>query len=335
MNEHVKKGLRDLLGDRCVESGGDLILSPMVEHELVGALRLLREAGGRLSHGVSISRSRMRSVGPIDEKSAVARAEAGVPLSELERSLSPRGLTLGPLSPGAMALELGAFLEGPHAGLRAIPGGRLEGLCLAASALLPDGRVYHSHPSPRRAAGPDLTALLLGGEGRFGLVLAATVRCAVKPEASRTAAFSYPGTAALLSALRGAIADGCWFERARAHRRDERVLLEVTAIGTADGVEGDLATVSQRAFARGGRATGRELPAPEPGEERELSWADLAGEIDSGRALELYRLCGASVIARGAQGGMVLRSGAHWPHPFLFSALAEQIDPTAIFGGPP
>ncbi|HLL54802.1 MAG TPA: FAD-binding protein, partial [Myxococcaceae bacterium] len=155
MNESSRTALRALLGAHFEETATGAVLAPGHEREIIQVLRLLAERGERLGPGLSLSRRRFMEVGPIDEKSAVVRAGAGVKLSALEQAVSTAGYTLGPLSPGARARELGDFLEGPYAGRRAIPGGRLEPLCLALEAVTAEGLRYASRPTPRSAAGPD------------------------------------------------------------------------------------------------------------------------------------------------------------------------------------
>lgn len=335
MNERVRQSLQELLGERCSVQAGALLIAPSGEQELAAVLRLLREQQAQLHQGLLLSRARMRRILSVDEKSALVRAEAGVRLEELERALAPMGLCPGPLSPGARALGLADVLEGPYAGLWATPGGRLEPISLSLTVMLPGGEVFHSHPSPRRASGPELDALFLGGEGRFGLVLSATVRCAIKPQASRPAAFSFPGVAHLVAALRGAIADGCCLERARAQKDGERAQLEAWVIGSAEGVEVDLASLSHHSFGRGARSSGRASIQPEGLWERELSWEEVGLELEAGRPLELFRLALSSVIARGAQAGLPLSGGEPWSTPPAVRELASLVDPTGALGGIP
>lgn len=335
MNEGARQALMDYLGGRYAERDGEVHLEPANERELAGVLKILRDRGGRLHHGLVLSRRRLGAIGEVDEKSALVRAEAGVSLAALEEFLAGRGLSLGPLSPGAMALDVAEFLEGPYAGLRAIPGGRLENVSIALSVMTADGRVLHSHESPRRAAGPDLDALCLGAGGRLGLVLAATLRCVVKPRTSRLVVYSLPGTSAILSALKGAIADGCWLERVRLSRRGERVLAEVVVIGTPDGVERDLSSVSHHVFSRGGRSSGQAVSGPESLEERELGFEALGAALERGGPLTLHRLSLASVIAEGEADGRPLSRESPWPLPSFVAPLCAAVDPKGVLGGTP
>ncbi|MHB8876872.1 MAG: FAD-binding oxidoreductase [Myxococcaceae bacterium] len=341
LNEGLKQALMDFLGERFSEAGGAVTLSPANERELAAVLKLLRERKGRLHLDARLSRERLGGpapsghIGPIDVKSAVARASATVRLDALERALEARGLTLGPMSPGAMKLDVASFLEGPYAGLRAIPSGRLEPVCLGLSAMMPDGLLYHSQQSPRSAAGPDLDALYLGAGGRTGIILAATLRCFPGPRIFRPTVFSFPDAAAAVRSLRGAIEDGAWFERARLEKRGERVLLEAVVTGSQEGLERDLASISHHVFARGGRPSGQPLEAAAPMSpvEREATWDAIAAAAADGAPLVLYRLSLAAAVVAGEVQGLLLEGEAAWPA--ALGELVTAVDPDGILGGAP
>ncbi len=334
-NEGTRQALMDYLGERYAERGGRVVATPANERELAGVLRILRERGGQLHRDVVLSRARFDGIGPIDEKSATARVGAGVRMDALDLQLASKGLGLGPLSPRAMALELAAFLEGPYAGLRAVRGGRLEPLALSVSAMLADGLTFTTHESPRRAAGPDLDALFFGGDGRFGLVLGATLRCHVRPRASRSATYSFASAPSLLAALHGALSDGCWLEKAVVQKKGERYLLEAALLGEPDAVETDLASMSHHVFARGGRSSGQTVASPQVTAEREAGWAEVLGALESGAPLALYRAALSSVVVVGAELGRRLDEPSGWPLEPTWRALLSEADPEAVLGGAP
>lgn len=336
--------LREALGERCaVEESGALRLSPQSDRELLSVLKLLRERGGHLGQGVRLSRGYLSQIGAPDPRSGLIEAEAGAPLDAVDRAASAQGLTLGPLSPRAWTLPLAEFLEGPYAGLRAIPGGRLEPLAVSLSALMPDGLISASRAAPRHAAGPDLDAFFLGAGGRTGLILRATLRLFPRPSGARSATFSFPSSRALISAVRRSLLDGCWVERLRVQRREDRSLLEARFVGSADSVERDLATLSGHATAQGGRAAAQDLPPAEPrpataaaaaAAERELSWEEVAAALDRGEPGALYRPSVEAAIAEGLSGGRDLSAEGAWGSALVSQLLAE-LDPPSALGGPP
>ncbi|MBX5482880.1 MAG: FAD-binding oxidoreductase [Myxococcaceae bacterium] len=339
MTDDLRDALQRLLVARfAAEADGTITLSPSHERELKAVLDLFREHRQPLPPNVRISRARMDGIGTIDPVAGTVEAGAGVPLARLEQELRQRDLSLGPLSPGMLALDLASFLEGPYAGLRVVPGGRLEALPLALTALMSDGLRFISRPSPRSAAGPDLDALFLGGEGRFGWITSATLRCFQRPRAERTAAYALSAPDAALSSLRTAVARGCWFRRVLLQPERDRVLLQAEVIGPPEGVERDLSSLAHEVFARGGRSQTPVPPAAAPAlPEREVSWDELGRGLDEGRAATLYRIALDTVVVSGwTDGGLPLGgrgTPSDWANRDVLQAIAREADPLSVFGG--
>ncbi len=332
--------LEAALGPLAVPGPGGPTVVPASTRQLTEVLQILASQGAALNKHVKLSLAELKHIARIEPKAGTVEAGGGVTLAALDATLASHQLTIGPLSPRAKALTLHAFLEGPDAGLRAIPGGRLEPICLAIVAVLPDGRVYRSHPSPRSAAGPDLVALMLGGDRRLGVITEATVRCFPFATAHRSQVFSFPSADAFVAAMMAALSDGVWFESVRVETRSDRAQVELNCLGSDETVERDLNTLGRRAFDVGGRPTGRlsgEFPAGEsPGtawEEREATWDAVREAVAAARPLVLHRLCLASVIARGEIAGMPLTHAGAWSA--TTAALAGAMDPRGVLGGAP
>jgi len=66
-----------------------------------------------------------------------------------------------------------------HAAYRRAAG---EDVVVGLEAVPPDGRALRSKTVPRRSAGPDVAALMLGSEGTLGVITEATLRVRRKPE---------------------------------------------------------------------------------------------------------------------------------------------------------
>lgn len=144
---------------------------------------VVSRAGGRVAVSrrlapglVSVDLSNLDAIDPPDEVSCLVRVGAGATVRDVEARAIQSGLTLGPLLPSSQNKKVGAWLSGPTRGERAVPSGRLESAALSLEAVLADGSFYRSREVPRSATGPDLDHLLLGGEGRFGIVTRATLR---------------------------------------------------------------------------------------------------------------------------------------------------------------
>jgi FAD/FMN-containing dehydrogenase len=220
-----------------------------------------------------------------------------------------------------MELTVARFVEGPYAGLRAIPGGRLEPVPIALRVMLKDGRRYTSHPSPRSAAGPDLDALFLGGEGRVGQLASATLRLLPKASTWRDVAYLLDSPSSVVEALRAAVADGCAVASVRVEPRGERLLCGLRLFGTHAAVERDVAS-TMRCFASAapGAAAVGHWSGPR-GPEVELDWDAVAGALAA--PVSLYRLALASVIARGdSVVGSSLSDEVPWGQP-LTEAVVE------------
>ncbi len=316
-------------------------VTPSSERELVQALRTLREQserGERPKDGLHISRAGFDQIGMIDVRSAVVEVGAGVRLDRLELELRARDLTLGSLSPGMMGLEVAGFLEGPWAGLRTIPGGRLETACLALTGVMADGLRYVSRPSPRSAAGPDLDAMFLGAEGRFGLVTGATLRVFPRPRAERLALYSFGAVEPAVETLRVAVAQGCSIRRAHLYERLGRRILALEVIGGPESIERDLSTLGHCVFARGGRSSGQQAPFPvgSGGPEHELDWDTLTAELSRQASVTLWRISLESVVVEGTvAAGVPLVPGQRWACDGPLSAIAQAADPAGILGGLP
>jgi FAD/FMN-containing dehydrogenase len=312
--------------------------TPATEREIASLLQRARERGGPSRPGVGISRERLNALVRLDATSGLVEVGAGIKLERIEREIRVHELTLGPLSPGMATLDVAGFLEGPYAGLRALPGGALESCCIALTAIMPDGLRYVSRPSPRSAAGPDLDALFVGGEGRFGLVTSATLRLFGRPRTERWAVFSFGSAARAVSLVRAAAASGAWIRSAALARRGERVAAGVEVIGSPDAVERDLATLGHEALARGGRPSGREMAGAIPAAtaEWELSWEQLAEAVGSGSEVRCWRIAWESVVAVGAgdRGGSLSNRGG-WANRETLAAALSAADPEGVLGGAP
>jgi alkyldihydroxyacetonephosphate synthase len=110
----------------------------------------------------------------VDPESGLARAPGGMRLSHVERALAAEGRTLG-LAESPPDLDVAAWVA---AGMPGMPDAlddpveqRLAGFAARTRDLH-----YELRPAPRRATGPDLSALWLGAGGRVGSVEYAWLR---------------------------------------------------------------------------------------------------------------------------------------------------------------
>jgi alkyldihydroxyacetonephosphate synthase len=124
--------------------------------------------------------SRMNRLLALDEVSHLATFEAGVSGPEIEKQLSARGYTLGHFPQSFEFSTLGGWIVTRSSGQQSYHYGRIENLFAGGHIETPIGAMdLPVHPAS--AAGPDLKQIVLGSEGRFGVVTHSTVQVQRKP----------------------------------------------------------------------------------------------------------------------------------------------------------
>ena len=163
------------------------------------ATNRLADGGGRTR--VLVSARRLDQVLQLDETSLLVHAQAGLTGLELERVLTPRGLSIGDYPPVVLTSSLGGIIAVRTPGKSSARHGFFEDAVVGISAVLADGRAVHTRVAPRRATGPDLSRALAGSEGTIGFITSAVLRIHTKPEARLVAAFQLPSVEAAVSAV--------------------------------------------------------------------------------------------------------------------------------------
>jgi len=321
------------LGSWARRVNGTLIAEPGNERELIEMIHVLADRKVGLNRDLALSRARLLDFGTVNSRSMTVEVGVGWLVSALDEKLKPYGLTLGPLSPGAMGLRLCDFLEGPWAGLRAIPGGRLEPICTSLGAVFPDGRQLATSSAPRSAAGPDLNALVLGGNGRIALATKATLRCIPYPEGDARRSFSFASPVSFVRALKRAISEGFYPWRVHVDARGLRTLVEVRWCESRGSVERDRELLQRCVEDERGQSID---PLPDEagqGEgmwEHEATWDAVRGALERSEQLLLFRFSLATVVARGQVKGLPLGATGRW------TSLGDRLlafDPRGSFGG--
>lgn len=123
----------------------------------------------------------------LDEASELATFGAGTLGPAVEAALAPHGLTLGHFPQSFEHSTLGGWIVTHSAGQESLGVGRIADLVAGLELVAPGGRL-ELPAMPASAAGPDLRQLVVGSEGRFGVVTRATVRVRRRPETERVEA---------------------------------------------------------------------------------------------------------------------------------------------------
>ena len=150
---------------------------------------------------VVVDTKRMSQILDIDETSNVLHVQAGILGQELEVRLARRGLFLGHLPGSFYFSSLGGWLATRSAGELLGRMGRVDELCVGLTAVLPSGALVHTRVVPRKSTGPDFKHLLLGAEGRLGIITAAHLRVSRRFESRLWEAALFQTPAGALGAL--------------------------------------------------------------------------------------------------------------------------------------
>jgi glycolate oxidase subunit GlcD len=201
-----------------------LVLLPESVQELAACVRVCAEQGlpfvargaGTNLAGASVapegevvlSLARLEKVLELDSVNRLARAECGVVNLDLQKQAAQHGLLFAPDPASQKASTLGGNISqnsgGPHCFKYGITTHHVASLetVLADGSEARFGNPYGEWP------GPDLRGLWLGSEGCLGLVGSAWLRLIPKPEAVRTALFSFPDVRSAVQAVSDIIASG-------------------------------------------------------------------------------------------------------------------------------
>ena len=167
-------------------------------------------AGGTLAvgGGVMISLTRMKRILEINTRDRYAVVEPGVVNVWLTRALAGAGFHYAPDPSSQGACTIGGNVAtnsgGPHTLKYGVTVNHVRGVEL----VLPDGTVVRTGGPEEDHPGYDLTGLVVGNEGTFGVVTEVTVGLTRDPEAGRTFLGVFETIEAATEAVSGIIAEG-------------------------------------------------------------------------------------------------------------------------------
>ncbi len=267
-----------------IADGGGLRVRPPDPGSVARVVAACRDAGAPVAlagadaapgdQGVALDLEGLDAI-EVNAESHLVRVGAGVPVDSLERVLHEARLTLG--WPELPASPLGALLaagEPGPGGAAALPG---WSPVVALEAVLLDGTPLETTVAPRSATGPDLKALLVGGQGRVGVITGATLRVHGLPQLLRRVVHAFPDYASAVAAAaeclgrdllpdRFGVVDGgpegeahLTWER---HGEARRVGLEATVVDEVCGAGGGrrVATEARTGLPRAGGGDGAAGP---------------------------------------------------------------------------
>jgi alkyldihydroxyacetonephosphate synthase len=130
---------------------------------------------------LTLDLSRLNKLHYLDNTSHLAAFGAGIRGPDLERQLNQQGFTLGHFPQSFEYSTLGGWIASRSCGQQSYYYGRIEDMFAGGQILSPAG-VIKLQPFPASAAGPDLRQVILGSEGRFGILTEVIVRIKPLPE---------------------------------------------------------------------------------------------------------------------------------------------------------
>jgi alkyldihydroxyacetonephosphate synthase len=140
---------------------------------------------------VSLSLRRLNRLTEIDPESLLATFEAGALGPEVEANLRAKGFTLGHFPQSFEYSSLGGWIMTRSSGQQSLHYGKIENLFAGGELHTPKG-ILKLQPFPASAAGPDLRHLVLGSEGRLGVLSKAVVRISSIPEKDEVCGCFFP-----------------------------------------------------------------------------------------------------------------------------------------------
>jgi alkyldihydroxyacetonephosphate synthase len=130
---------------------------------------------------LAIDLARLRALANLDREAQLATFGAGVLGPDLEAQLRAHGYTLGHFPQSFEYSSLGGWVATRSSGQQSLRYGRIEQLFAGGRVETPAGTL-EIPTFPASAAGTDLRELVLGSEGRIGILTEATVRVTGMPE---------------------------------------------------------------------------------------------------------------------------------------------------------
>jgi len=207
------KSLRDLLRIRSSDLRRipDAVVYPADEEQIVAVLDavvaadavLIPFGGGSNISGsleapadetrqvVSLDLGRLNKVLEIDEESGLARIQAGVLGPDLEKQLGERGWTLGHFPDSFTHSSLGGWIATRSSGMQSDKYGDIADITRALRVVQP-GRTLATRAVPVTSTGPSVREMILGSEGRLGVITEATVQVHRKPEKRVVLGYFFP-----------------------------------------------------------------------------------------------------------------------------------------------
>jgi len=216
------KSLRDLLRiragdiprvpDAVVYPGNEAEVQLIVDRAVAADAVIIPYGGGSNISGslhapddetrtvISADLGRLNQVIDIDEDSGLARIQAGAQGPDLEEQLGKRGWTLGHFPDSFTHSTLGGWVATRSSGMQSDKYGDISDIARGMRVVMP-GKVLEVRPLPHTSTGPSVREMVLGSEGRLGVITEVTVQVHRIPEVRLILGYLFPSWKASLAAM--------------------------------------------------------------------------------------------------------------------------------------
>lgn len=251
---------------------------------------------------------RLAGLAALDRHSGLATFGAGTAGPAVEAALTVEGLTLGHFPQSFELSTVGGWVVTRSSGQESLGYGRIENMVAGLELVAPAGRL-RLPALPASAAGPDLRHLVMGSEGRLGVVTSATLRVRPRPASTAVEAALVADLDHGLAAVHELVAGGVPLTVVRLSDPPE------TRVAMAVGLSSSRAAGLVRAW----------LKLRRQGEGSCLLLYGTSGEPEAVRAV---LSCARSLIRRHRGTTLGRSPGRHWQHdrfrhPYLREGLLD------------
>ena len=149
---------------------------------------------------ISVDLGRMNRVLSVDEESGLARIQAGTLGPDIETQLGAQGWTLGHFPDSFTHSTLGGWVATRSSGMQSDKYGDIAEITRGVRVVMP-GKVLVLRPLPSTSTGPSVREMVLGSEGRLGIITEVTVQVHRIPEKRQILGYLFPSWDASLAAM--------------------------------------------------------------------------------------------------------------------------------------
>jgi alkyldihydroxyacetonephosphate synthase len=156
---------------------------------------------GEMRPVISIDMARLNRVLEVDATSQLARVQAGVFGPDLERQLNAEGWTCGHFPDSFTYSTLGGWIATRSSGMQSDRYGDIADVTRGLRVATRSG-ILTVRPVPSTSTGPSVREMVLGSEGRLGVITEATIHVRRVPPERKILGYLFPGWAGGLAAMR-------------------------------------------------------------------------------------------------------------------------------------